>query len=456
MVEYIVHHGGIYFFLGLNDFYWGCLGLCQGEQVSFVADLIRLDFCIFVRWQSLPILQIAHTTMSLSQEELALRLRKIQAAMEAEGCESLLLRSVPSQLYLAGTVCSGWIYVPLDGAPLFFPDRLTAGLSGYDPERIIQVRKPELIPSLLSDFGYRIDRATALEKGYLTVIDYERLVGLSSGGGVSDIDAAQLMRRVRMIKTAEEIRLIRESAARHTAVYEAAPALYERGMTDLEWQHAIEYEMRREGWIGLLRTYGTQLESCSGLVLAGDNALAPGPYDFTLGGRGTDGYPLGASGHLIRSGESVMIDLAGDFTPYQTDCTRTFYLDEISDEAHRYHEMSLRMHEWLEEVAMPGFPIAEIYRHAHHLAQAWGVAEYFMGAQLQARYVGHGVGLEINELPILTGCYPGALEEGMVIAFEPKLVLPSVGALGIEDTYLVHSDGVECLTTPERTLVRLG
>lgn len=220
------------------------------------------------------------------------------AAMEVEGCGSLLLRSIPSQLYLTGTVCSGWIFVPLDGVPIFFPDRLATGLTGYDPERIIRVRKPELIPSLLSDFGYAIDRATALEKGYLSVTDYERLVSLSTGG-VSDVDAAQLMRRVRMTKTEEEIRLLRESAQRHTEVCELAPTLYERGMTDLEWQYAIEYEMRRRGWLGLLRTYGTELESCSGLVLAGDNALAPSPYDFTLGGTGRDAYPIGAA--AIRS-----------------------------------------------------------------------------------------------------------------------------------------------------------
>ena len=392
--------------------------------------------------------------MSLSPEELSCRLAKIRQDMSHEGCESLLLRSIPSQLYLTGSVVSGWIYVSGEGEPVYFPDRTVNRLSDYDPARVIPVRKPEQIPAALESLGYRIDQHTALEKSYLTQVDYERLSKLAPSG-VSSVDAGALMRQVRMTKTQGEIRLIRETAARHSEIYEIAPQLYEPGMTDLEWQYALEYEMRKRGWVGLFRTFGTQMESFSGSVIAGDNASCASPYDFTMGGRGVASFPLGAAGHVIRPGESVMVDLAGDYTQYQSDCTRTYYVGTLPDEAFRCHEISLRMHEWLEEVGEPGFPIGEIYNHCLHLAEQFGVADHFMGDELRARYVGHGVGLEINELPILTGRWPGVLEEGMVIAFEPKIILPGVGALGIEDTYLVLPDGLECLTTPERTLVKL-
>ena len=164
--------------------------------------------------------------MSLSHEELSCRLAKIRQAMTAEGCESLLLRSIPSQLYLTGSVVSGWIYVPGEGDPVFFPDRTGNRLSDYDPARVIPVRKPEQIPAELESLGYRIDKGTALEKSYLTEVDYERLSKLSPSG-VSSVDAGALLRQVRMTKTPGEIRLIRETAARHSEIYEIAPQLYE-------------------------------------------------------------------------------------------------------------------------------------------------------------------------------------------------------------------------------------
>lgn len=394
--------------------------------------------------------------MSLPLTELALRCHKIQEALRAEGCDGILLRSIPSQLYLTGSVSSGWIFLPVEGEALFFPDRLSDRLTGYPPERINPVRKPELIPKLLASYGYRISSRTVLEKGYLSVSDYERLVKLSADDSVSEVDGAVLMRRVRMVKTPMEIDLIRECCRIHSEIYKEAPSLYRPGMTDLEWQYELEYLMRRKGWVGLFRTFGTQMEGSSGTVLAGDNAVSASPYDFTMGGHGTSPFPIGATGHPIRRGETVMVDLAGDFSQYQSDCTRTYYLGTLPDEALRLHELSIEMHHLLEQEAGAGFPISEIYNRSLRMAEEAGAAEYFMGGDFHAKYVGHGVGLEINELPVLSGRYAGELEEGMVIAYEPKFVLTGIGAVGIEDTYLVGADGMERLTTPERALVRLG
>lgn len=80
------------------------------------------------------------------------------------------------------------------------------------------------------------------------------------------------------------------------------------------------------------------------------------------------------------------------------------------------------------------------------MAKEAGADQYFMGYGQQAQFVGHGLGLQINELPVLTARSRDLLQEGMVIAFEPKFVLPGVGAVGIENTYLVTADGVENLT----------
>jgi len=78
-----------------------------------------------------------------------------------------------------------------------------------------------------------------------------------------------------------------------------------------------------------------------------------------------------------------------------------------------------------------------------------------MGTKQQAKFVGHGVGLEINELPVLTERSKELLEPGMVFALEPKFVLPSIGAVGIENTFLVTSAGIEKLTLFEEQIIDL-
>ncbi len=165
--------------------------------------------------------------------------------------------------------------------------------------------------------------------------------------------------------------------------------------------------------------------------------------------------PLGASGTEIRPGTSVMVDMAGNYGAYLTDMTRTFSLGQLSDEAYRLHALSLRMHREIMQESRPGTSCAELYNRSLELARAEGAEQYFMGLGQQAQFVGHGLGLQINELPVLTGRSRDVLVEGMIIAYEPKFVLPEVGAVGIENTYLVTSTGVENLTPLDEEIIDL-
>jgi len=79
-----------------------------------------------------------------------------------------------------------------------------------------------------------------------------------------------------------------------------------------------------------------------------------------------------------------------------------------------------------------------------------------MGTKQQAKFIGHGVGLEINEPPVLTARSKEVLEAGMAIALEPKFVLPGIGAVGIENTYIVHDERLEKVTLCEEELVVLS
>ena len=105
--------------------------------------------------------------------------------------------------------------------------------------------------------------------------------------------------------------------------------------------------------------------------------------------------------------------------------------------------------------AAPGTSCADLYNESLRIVEEAGAGPYFMGTELQAQFVGHGLGLQINELPVLMGRSKDRLQPGMVIAFEPKFVLPHIGAVGIENTYLVTETGIENLTPAPEVIIDL-
>ena len=266
-----------------------------------------------------------------------------------------------------------------------------------------------------------------------------------------------LIRRVRSIKSPYEIELMRQSGLRHADVYRTIPSLYREGMTEIGLSTEIERESRLRGSLGLFRIFGQSMEIFAGSVLAGDNADAPSPYDFALGGAGlNDSIPIGGNGTVLRSGMSVMVDLGGNFTGYMTDMSRVFSVGDLPDTAYGAHETALRIQREIERTAGPGTPAAELYNTAAGIAAEAGFADYFMGHRQQAGFVGHGIGIEINEGPVLAPRSRDVLEAGMVFALEPKFVIPGVGAVGIENSFAVTESGLEKLTVLEEKILPLG
>lgn len=150
-----------------------------------------------------------------------------------------------------------------------------------------------------------------------------------------------------------------------------------------------------------------------------------------------------------------MVDMGGNFTGYMTDMTRVFSVGKLTDRAYKAHDTALEIQRRIEQTAAPGVPAADLYNLAVRIAADAGLSDYFMGHRQQAGFIGHGIGIEINEAPVLAPRSKEALVPGMVFALEPKFVIPSVGAVGIENSFLVTDNGVEKLTHCEEAIVPL-
>jgi len=382
--------------------------------------------------------------------DIKIRHRRIQDEMQKSGIDACILTTSVNVFYVVGGIYNGYFYLPAEGKPIHFLKRITE----IELEDTISIRKPEQIPDELEKIGLKVPRKVLLETDAISYTECNRLI--SSLNIPEVVNGSIFMRQLRSVKSQFEIEQIRHCAKKHEAVYREIPNIYRSGMTDLELQFEVEHLMRKHGSLGLFRSYGASMDIFMGSLLVGENAESPSPFDFALGGKGENPVlPLGASGEKIKKGNTIMVDMAGNYSPWMTDMTRVFSAGKTLDIAYRAHQVSIDINNHIMDMTKPGVAVAELYNVAMQMVEDNKLAEYFMGTKQQAKFVGHGVGLEINEPPVLTPRSKEILIEDTVFALEPKFVIPEVGAVGIENTYLITSDGIEKLTILEEEIIDL-
>ena len=193
-----------------------------------------------------------------------------------------------------------------------------------------------------------------------------------------------------------------------------------------------------------------------GSVLAGDNAAYPSPYDFALGGQGLHpSLPMSQNGDPLRPSTTVMVDITGNHTGYQSDCSRTFSIGAVTQKALEAHQLSIDIQQACVEASQKGATCRQLYELGLGMVERAGLAECFMGRSQQAKFFGHGLGIEINELPVVTPRCETPLQPGMVIALEPKFVLDEIGPVGTENTYVMTAGGLERITLCDQAMIRL-
>ncbi len=386
-------------------------------------------------------------------KELSYRWARIQQIMIEHDIEALLVNDNTSLCWLTGRIFAGYAYISTQHEPLFFVRR-PVELTGNN---VVYIRKPEQIASTLSDMGYPSPKSIALEGDVATYNEYNRLRNIFPILPTSiHPTATTITRRARSVKSEYEIEQIRLSGVKHSQLYSMVTSIYRRGMSDHDIAIELEYQARKLGAVGNMRIFGRSMEVFIGSILTGDNASAPSPYDFALGGGGMDpSLPVGCNGTVIEPGMTLMVDQGGNFGSYMTDMTRLFSLGSLPDIAYRAHQCALNMQQQMCSMVRVGSSTADIYNMSIELAQQEGLSEYFMGHKQQAGFVGHGVGMEVNELPVLAPRSREIFEAGCVFAYEPKFTLPTIGAAGIENTFVVRESGVEKLTIFEEDIIKL-
>ena len=383
--------------------------------------------------------------------ELKQRRDKIRILMAQQGIDAALIACNVNLIYTYGRVVSGYLYLPLNDFARLFVKRPNT----IEGEHVMSIRKPEQLPDLIKECGLPLPQKLMLEGDELSFREYNRLAACFPETEVVSCGSS-LIRQARATKTEMEIEFFRRSGVAHAKAYEQSPSVDRPVMTDLQLSLELVRLMRLEGCLGIFRVFGQSMEIFMGSLLAGDNAATPSPYDFALGGAGLDpSLPGGPNGTLIQPGQSFMVDMGGNFYGYMCDMSRVYSIGKLSEQAYAAHQTCLEIQEAVSSMAKPGVICEDLYNKAIEMVTKAGFADYFMGVGQKAKFIGHGIGLEINEAPVIAPRIRQELEPGMVFALEPKIVLPGIGPLGIENSWVVTAEGLEKLTTAPEEIIEL-
>ena len=393
---------------------------------------------------------------TVPRQEIHQRIGRLQTQLAARQLDGAFILQNADLFYFSGTIQSAVLFVPAHGEPLLMVlKNLKRAELESSLQNIIAVDNKNSIPHILEDFGVTQLGRAGLEMDVLPTNLY--LWFQHSLPQCDWKDISSLVRRLRMLKSDYEIEQIKKSAAvLHTGLT-GLKNIIRAGITELEIDGHLAMIARREGHMGILRMRGWNQEMTHAHVLAGDSGATISLLNSPHGGTGnTPAMAQGAGFRKIRRNEPIGVDYGVAINGYIGDQFRTYVVGTLSERLKRAFACSQDILSLLVDKTRPGISCAELYKAAAQMADQEGLAEFFMGyGEGQVNFIGHGIGLEIDEYPIISPRFEGQLENGMVIALEPKFVFPQTGVVGLEDDYVMTAEGLKRLTLTDQSLIQI-
>ena len=390
----------------------------------------------------------------IPEAELARRQDAVRTHLAdvAPGAGGLLVFSRLNIYYLTGTYGQGVLWLPLTGAPVLL---IRKGVNRARLEAggctVLPYKSYSELPGLCAGAGSPFTRTLAAVMSGLTW-----QLGLMLANKLKDyeiVSGDHAVALAKMVKSEYELEILRRCGAKHhLCLYDLLPKKMHPGMTEREIAHLAWETFFSEGHMGILRMQAHGEEAFLGHVSAGDSGNYPSGFNGPLGLRGE--HPasalMGNANKIWEPGEPLMLDIGFQLEGYHTDKTQAYFAgsaDSIPDEVRKAHDFCMELQDWMCAAAKPGVTPEELYLHCLDQAARRGFAEGFMGLdENQVPFVGHGIGLTIDEFPPLAKGFTLPLQQGMVLALEPKQSIRGVAMVGVENTFEITADGCRSIS----------
>jgi Xaa-Pro dipeptidase len=389
----------------------------------------------------------------IPKQEILDRIDKLKGLMAEAHMEYAFISEKVDRFYFSGTAQKGVIVIPIDEEPLCFIEKGMERAQAETPLSITPVRNDREIGNILADKGI-LSGVAGLELDVLPVSTFERLK--RTIGFDRYVDVSPVIKELKAVKSAFELEQIRKSGLMLPRIFAKAREIVREGITEMEIDATLIGESRRAGHQGLLRMRGFNQEMTLITVQSGGyGGTIPTCADAPIAGSGiTPALPQGSTFRKVERGIPVTIDYGGAYNGYVTDETRVFVAGELKGIFRKPYEVARDIIADAAAFGREGVDCTDIFARAYRMVEKAGLQEYFMGhGEGQVSFIGHGLGLEINELPVITARHSRILKEGMVFAFEPKFVLPPYGAIGVEVDFIVKADRLERVTDDSLDIV---
>lgn len=383
------------------------------------------------------------------------RISSLKEMLATEGIDAAVLNQSSDLYYFSGSVLPLYLVVPASGDAFLLArkadDRITREAPFLKFEPFSSSKDLSALWSAhglkgASRLGFSCDSSS-----YSTVT---RMSSLSPQAEVAGISFG--LRLLRARKSPSEIMIMRKAGAVIARMPKVIKESYRSGMTELELSAHIERFFRLEG-NGVIDSKQEGLVLGYGVTSAGLNSLEGNKFDGVCAGKGLSrALPAGASRDVIPESTAIVFDYGFVLEGYHVDMTRMGSVGKPPPAATQAYDAMLRIEEALIETIRPGDSWESAWDLALGMARGAGYEDAFMGlGRDKVRFVGHGVGIQLDEPPYLAPKMPALIEEGMTIAIEPKVSLAGVGVVGVEDTILVGLSGNELITPAAREIMVL-
>ncbi|OEU59016.1 MAG: peptidase M24 [Desulfuromonadales bacterium C00003094] len=388
--------------------------------------------------------------------ELQTRMCRFRAQMDSADpdWQSVVIFGKVNQYYFTGTMQDGLLWIPRRDEAVYWV-RKSFERAG-DESLFGRIKAMNSFRDVAASVG-TLPNSLHLECELVPLALLRRFQKHFSISDIRPADAA--LAAVRAIKSDYELALMESCGEIHRRILEErVPAMLREGMSEAEFAAALYPVMVEEGHHGVARFAMFQTEMALGNICFGESSLYPNYFDGPGGSYGL--HPavplLGSRERKLAKGELVFVDIACGVEGYHTDKTMTYMFGgPVSDEAIAAHEQCVAIQNSIAKQLKPGAIPSAIYQQIIEGLNPDFLQNFMGSGSRPARFLGHGIGLQIDEAPVIAKGFDEPLQEGMVLAIEPKKGLDQIGLVGIENTFVVTTEGGRCITGAHPGLLKV-
>ncbi|MCD6326111.1 aminopeptidase P family protein [bacterium] len=391
---------------------------------------------------------------NVPRDEIRAHVSRFQELLRANSIDSTFILQGADMFYLSGAVQDGVLCVPSEGEPAVFVRRSFARAEAeVSFGKVVRLNRYSELPSLVSEAGIELGSVVGIEKDVLPVGVFERLK--KHFPQADFVDVSKLILMCRAVKTDYEKSMLRKTGEIACEVFNQIPGMIRPGMAEFELAAEIQRASRLAGHQGAFRIRRWIANSFTDPIVSGASACITSFFDGPVGSQGqSPAMPIGAGDKSIMPKEPIMVDLVIGYGGYHVDLTRVFAIDGLSDELKDAHNVAREIIHKVESMLKAGINTADVYMAAMSIAESSPFKLGFMGVPgSNVGFVGHGIGLEVDELPVLAGRSDMELIPSHVLAVEPKFFFEALGGVGLENTYIVGENSCENLTPLKEEIV---